>query len=201
MTPNDPSILFTEILTATSFDMAVPHQGPVQADGLVLCSRALPAAVPLIDGGIERTDAGPLNIALATSVSTLDGISLDGGVFTPPMVSAPRSILMDGRALPVVSSQSPTVSWDAPLVGNANRYAAVVWRVTRSGVSIRRDAIAWLYTTNRQVRIPSGILMSGERYSIQVFGTQASVPNSSRPFIESLPSSYGATFSAVFVVN
>ena len=200
-TSTDPSVVFADMFQATSLDIDVPYPGRTGVNGLLRCSRASRAPVPLSDGGFERTDAGQLNVVLGTTVSTVDRLTLDGGVFAPPTVSAPRAILIDGQPNPLVSSQSPTISWDAPFVGNPNRYTAVVWLLTRSGTSFRREALAWLYTQNRQVRIPSGILMRGQRYSIQVTGTQTRVSSPSRPFSESLPSSSGAVFSSVFVVN
>lgn len=200
-TSNDPAVMFADMPRVTPFDVDVPYPGRALANGRVICARSYLGSVPLFDGGLERTDGGQLNAVLRRTFSTIDRLRLDGGVITTPAVTAPESILVDGQSSPFVRSQSPTVSWAVPLIGNPNRYTVLVWRFTRSGASIRREQAASLYTTSRQVRIPLGVLTRGERYAIQVFGTQAEVPNPARPFVESVPSSYGSTYSPVFVVN
>lgn len=200
-TLNPPGVWYANSSRETSLDFAVPHRVGARASGSVRCSRNSTVPIPLPDGGFERTDAGQIRVSLGTTVATSDHLSLDGGIFTSPSVSAPQLILVDGQTAPTLASQSPVVAWSPPFAGSPNRFQVVVRKITLSGSTVRRDIVSTLYTTGNSTRIPSGVLLRGERYTLEVFGIQAAAHVAARPWKFSLPLSFGATFSTVFVVN
>lgn len=194
------NIAFENFIDSYQFDVPHPSGSPVSAE--FRCTLRSASPVPTADGGLEASDAGfVLQATQDVSTYTVDRLQLDGGVVTPPLVAMPQAILVDGLSSPGVVSASPTVSWSAPSTGNTTYHQVIVRRLTRTGNSFVRSAIALFYTTGMRVQIPRGVLVSGERYAFQVSAISTQPSGSGRPWKLALPISVGSRGAPIVFVK
>jgi hypothetical protein len=180
-----------------TYEFAVPHPSGHPVSSWVMCTRLTSSQVPTADGGFEASDAGVLRAGLNAFLHAVDRLSLDGGTATQPSAGVPRNIRVDGLGTPGLVSATPTVSWEAPMTGDATFYEVFVRRVTRTANTFVRSAIAFVYTTQTQVQIPAGVLVPGERYAFQISAFRLASPDPRRPWKQLMPMSSGVAHSPI----
>lgn len=202
-TVDAPLVAMVDAVRFSPIDFSFPHPTGSGLRSGLQCSSSDRVPVPLVDGGFEATDAGLLFAFRGARARIVEAFSLDGGVVSNPRTGPPLSIQVDGRGSAALISQSPTVSWSPPavLAGGPTRYSVVVRRISRAGTSFLRTNIASLYTESTQVKVPPDLLVRGERYSFEVLAIQSANLDPRWPWLMTLPLSYGADLSAVFVAQ
>ena len=65
---------------------------------------------------------------------------------------------------------TPVLAWNAPAVGTPTRYIVIVTQFFKStnGLTTLGTVVGQIYTRERQVRIPPGVLSSGNTYSVDI---------------------------------
>ena len=183
-----------------SVDVNIPYPPGARLASSVACARNLLSPLPLSDGGVERiADGGVAQAGLFVWITAVDHLSLDGGPISVPTPDGPRAIQVDGSPSPGVVSGSPSISWTAPLNRTPRRYEVVIQRLVRP--INYPDPVARLHTFNTQVRVPTGILIQGERYAFEVSAIFSAPPDPQRPFREMLPSGSAPDQSAIVMVR
>jgi hypothetical protein len=152
---------WTELVTMT---YAAPVRIPTP-QGIGMVSAMMVAAIPvsaLAETGVIAPSISPVRNAKVA------GLSLD----------APRTGV----------GTSPTITWEAPALGESTDYAVVVHAVESSKSGVNVTPIATFRTKSTSLKIPDSVLTSGGSYVLTI--TAISAPGAdlaSRPFIGTLP--------------
>jgi hypothetical protein len=84
-----------------------------------------------------------------------------------PALSPPRFVRLNGATAFVDRngvSTTPTLEWTAPSLGQPTQYSVNVYRVVTSGTALSQQLVFLAITPRTRLRIPPGLLMSGEVY-------------------------------------
>jgi hypothetical protein len=148
------------------------------------------------------TTAKTLYGSIASTMSLADFTSSSGANSTMhALVSPPRSIQLNGSsattALTGVTT-TPLLGWTAPATGTASTYLVTVYQAANSSGTTTTARVAVFYTNATSLRIPSGLLTSGNQYGFRV--AVVSDPNNDyalKPQQSSLPYGYASAFTAL----
>ncbi len=197
-TISDPELAGVEIVQQPD-ELAVAG---TQTDSLATffsCAAQVRLPIPTADGGLETLpDGGRLLFIANVGMTAVGHSALDGGSVPNPTISAPRFIRVDGQSVAHIVSREPVISWSVPAFGSPSMYRVGLFRLSRSGNSVRSRIVASFFTTRTQVRVPPALLSSGGQYVATVDAEQR--PPSTTLRSPRFPKSASGGSSPVFIV-
>jgi hypothetical protein len=117
---------------------------------------------------VSQLDTAPFTIGLGlVSDSDIEG-GLSGGPIAPRL-GAVGSPTFDGEdaTQPIVGgSATPTIAWTPPTTGSAELYHVILRR--QDELVPRGQQVAVFYTADTSLRIPDGLLVSGQSYWVEI---------------------------------
>lgn len=148
----------------------------------------------------------PDGMAFQDSVTTVLVLAYDAavGATIVPLVSAPTNVSVDG-VVPtdsyVAVDLTPTLAWSPPTLGVAALYGVSVTELVPAdgGVLQADPKIVSFATTHRSLRIPTGVLQTGHRYTVHVSATSSPADLEHHPFRPSLPMGYADMALPMFI--
>lgn len=165
---------------------------------------------PLISGAsilvpfsVTQADGTPSNAAYYSARAMTQEVLKEGVVQTATArVGAPREPRINGMdATGSVSGTgtTPLLSWSAPGLGTANWYQVQLFELhaTSSGDTARVFKGSF-YTPQTQLRLPSGILVAGKSYFVQMTAYDIPALRPEAPFLTGPDYRSAARFSGVF---
>ncbi|HYO69795.1 MAG TPA: hypothetical protein VEU33_27335 [Archangium sp.] len=123
-----------------------------------------------------------------------------------PLISLPRNFQVDGQpVLPsrILASATPLVTWEAPALGSPSHYLLGIHRLNApprtTTVTVAR---IYLGADQRSIRIPPGVLLSGETYLLRLtaIAREERSPEVMAPRYFTLPSGEAQTVSGLLTV-
>lgn len=88
-----------------------------------------------------------------------------------PVIAPATNIRIDGQPFSeghILSSTTPTLTWDAPSTASASGYRVSILHLYVLNSGTFYDGVADLYTKGTSVQIPPELLQSGEHYVFEV---------------------------------
>jgi hypothetical protein len=119
-----------------------------------------------------------------------------------PLITPPRSLLVDGHAGQEIFtvSTTPTLTWQAPRIGEARQYIVQVRRISSQNPVYSRVATLLVDGSVKRLRLPAGLLQAGQHYHFVVTGLTEEFdferPNAARAFPLGLSPTFSATVLA-----
>ncbi|AKJ08073.1 hypothetical protein ATI61_107508 [Archangium gephyra] len=123
-----------------------------------------------------------------------------------PLISLPRDFQVDGQpALPprILASATPRLTWEAPALGSPSHYVLLIGRLNPLPRNFTSTvARIYLDADQRSVRIPPGVLLSGQTYLLRLtaFTREGSSPEVMAPRYFNLPFGTAQTTSGLLTV-
>jgi hypothetical protein len=180
-------VAFPPFPGADDFDQTVAYGNPFGSMGarwseLVTVVYACTVPIPTNRG----VGSLPARLVAAMPVAALS----EAGVIAP-VISPVRAVSIEGITLDRPRTRvgaSPTITWDAPSTGIATDFVVAIQAVDASSEGVSVKTIATLHTKATSLRLPPGVIASGNTYVLTI--TAVSAPGAdltAQPFIGSLP--------------
>ena len=137
------------------------------------------------------------------SVST-EAVSELGSTPVRPRVSLPRSFQVDGEAAGtsrVLETATPLVTWVAPVLGTVTGYVLQITRYSTDTDGLTNVARIYMGPDERSVRLPPGLLASGNDYVLRLSAQHMPGVRTERGwFTLVVPSASASTSSAMLTL-
>ena len=164
--------------------------GPIS--GIADDDESISYSDPYAGSGSAYSEVLTMTYAVSVPVPTPEGI---GSVSAMMIAAVPTAQLAGGVVAPTISpvvdpkldgqpldhprtgtGLVPTISWREPATGTATRYAVVVRTVVTSATGVDITPVATIYTTERSITMPCGLLVAGSSYVLTITAIAASDP-------------------------
>ncbi|HVY46091.1 MAG TPA: hypothetical protein VHB21_09440 [Minicystis sp.] len=121
---------------------------------------------------------------------------------TTPIISPPHNVNIDGASFwspATLVTDTPVVTWDGPMIGQADAYLVTVYDVHVSGGRLTFIPTGFVTTPRKKLRIPPGLIPAGGHTMIVVTAVaQPGLHLETAPFRSTLPYATAPAISAVF---
>lgn len=183
-----PSLVdFGPIPGSADHDQAIKYGNPFSSSGaawteFVTMTYAAPVRIPTPQG---------IGMVSAMMVAALPVSSLAATGVIAPSISPVRRAQIEGQALDLPRTAvgtSPTITWEAPVLGTATSYAVVVHGVETSKAGVNVTRLATFHTNATSLQLPEGVLTPGSSYVLTITAISAKGADlTSRPLVGTLP--------------
>lgn len=193
----------------SSPDLVVIEADPAQAETIatsVSYGNPFPAEWPVFGQAVQtflvryRPNSGSAR-AIRTGVYVADLIAPLTAAPQRPMLVPAAAMKIDGFNATVagtMTSSTPVVSWNAPVVGTPSHYTLIVHEFAVNGSTTNVEPVCFMWTTGTSVRIPPGVLSSSRHYVFEVIGyTKSRGDLAQHPYRTAFPEYGAGTLSAL----
>lgn len=198
-------------LSAASFDQ--PFSGPVSItwgnpNPASSATPWWPIEFVSCQVGMRQSVGATTGALMTTSISTSDEAAHfpvgDLGVRVTPPEHLTADATDIASAPVTLTTTTPLLEWAAPARGTPNVYVVKVRALVVKGTATTHGPSVWLITTERQLRVPPGVLARGGTYVFEVSAQQLSggrFDATTAPFSDPLSSDTSGALSSVVTVN
>jgi hypothetical protein len=138
-------------------------------------------------------DGGSANPAYAATFTAF----ADAGLL--PELSSPRELRLNGVLVSsdqIIAPTASTLTWLPPTQGIARQFVVLLREVTSSGSSFVARQVGTFYTTQTQLSVPPGLLVTGHSYVFSVLARQLDGDLELHPLHDEVPSQSNVVVSA-----
>lgn len=156
----------------------------------------VPFTVGLPDGSTSRP--AYYSATVSSQVQVVDGVTQT----LVPQVGPVRDLRLNGLSATTTLSgvgSTPLLSWTVPSLGTPNRYSVRLYELlaTSSGGTTRASRGSFT-TTQTQLRVPPGFIVSGKAYMFQVYAYYEPGYNPNLPYMNSPSVHYAMAVTSRF---